>query len=129
MSAENSNDWAIVIVDHGSKRKESNDKLVEMVDLFIEHTEHKIVEPAHMELASPSIADAFDRCIERGATRVMISPFFLLPGRHWTHDIPALAAEAAAKHPGVEHRVAAPLGLHRLMAQMLKIRIDEALED
>ena len=118
---------AIVIVDHGSKRQESNDKLLEMVQLFDEHTDYDIVEPAHMELAAPSISNAFDRCVERGATQVIISPFFLLPGKHWTHDIPALTADAAAKHPDVPYRIAAPLGLHPLLVQVLDARIRESL--
>ena len=37
-----------------------------------------IVEPAHMELAEPSIATAFARCVERGATTVVVFPYFLL---------------------------------------------------
>lgn len=35
------------------------------------------------ELADPTISDAFDRCVEQGATRIIISPYFLFPGRHW----------------------------------------------
>lgn len=34
-------------------------------------------------MAKPSIQDAFTSCVERGANRVIVSPFFLLPGRHW----------------------------------------------
>jgi sirohydrochlorin ferrochelatase len=34
-------------------------------------------------LAEPSIRDAFGSCVEQGANRVIVSPFFLLPGRHW----------------------------------------------
>jgi hypothetical protein len=30
-------------------------------------------------------------------------------------DIPALAAEAAKKHPGVSYLVTAPIGLHKSM--------------
>jgi len=26
---------------------------------------------------------AFDRCVARGATTVVVSPYFLSPGRHW----------------------------------------------
>ena len=48
-----------------------------------------------MELAPPTIAEAFGRCVERGATLVVVAPFFLSPGRHWQEDIPALADEAA----------------------------------
>lgn len=39
------------------------------------------------ELAEPSIKDAFDSCVQRGATRIIISPFFLLPGKHWSKVI------------------------------------------
>jgi sirohydrochlorin ferrochelatase len=80
-----------------------------------------------MELAEPSIGAAFDRCIERGARLLVIHPYFLLPGRHWKRDIPALAAEAAARHPGVPFLVTAPLGLHPLMAEIMSQRIEYCL--
>ncbi len=113
----------IIIVDHGSRRQESNDLLLEVVAMFRTKAEYEIVEPAHMELAEPSIADAFRRCIEQGATKVVVFPYFLSPGRHWHSDIPALAAAAAAEHPGIEYLVTAPLGLHPLMAEIMNERI------
>ncbi len=67
--------------------------------------------------ASPSISDAFDACVADGAATVVVSPYFLSPGRHWQEDLPALAAAAAARHPGVRYLVAAPLGLHPLVSQ------------
>jgi sirohydrochlorin ferrochelatase len=117
----------VIVVDHGSRRRESNDMLLDVVALFQQHSGYAIVEPAHMELAEPSIGAAFDRCIERGARLVVIHPYFLLPGRHWKRDIPALAAEAAAKHPGVPFLVTAPLGLHPLMAEIMSQRIEYCL--
>lgn len=48
----------IVIVDHGSRRKASNDMLVEFCQLYQQLMQHPIVEPAHMEIAEPSIAQA-----------------------------------------------------------------------
>nr|XP_004291768.2 PREDICTED: uncharacterized protein LOC101314340 isoform X2 [Fragaria vesca subsp. vesca] len=105
---------AVIVVDHGSRRKESNLMLNEFVDMFRERTGYAIVEPAHMELAEPSIHDAFNSCVEQGANRIIVSPFFLLPGRHWNQDIPSLTAEAAKKH-GVSYMVTAPLGLHPLL--------------
>lgn len=119
----------VILVDHGSRRAESNDMLLKVVALFAHGAGNKfsIIEPAHMELAEPSIATAFDRCVERGATRVVVMPYFLLPGRHWNQDIPNLTAAAAAKHPGVEFMVAAPLGLHPLMADVITSRIDHCL--
>jgi len=118
---------AIIIVDHGSRRAESNDLLLDVVRAFAESSPYEIVEPAHMELAEPTIVQAFDRCVDRGAQRVVVFPYFLSPGRHWDQDIPRLAAAAAAKHPGVEHLVTAPFGLHPLMSRVIGERIEACL--
>lgn len=117
----------IVIVDHGSKREESNRMLETFVEMFRKVSAHAIVEPAHMELAEPSISTAFDRCVERGATCVVVAPYFLAPGKHWNEDIPSLTAKAAEKHPGIGYMVTAPIGLHPLMCQLIESRIDHCL--
>ena len=50
----------IIIVDHGSRREESNQMLEEVAALFAKRFARRfsIVEPAHMEIAEPSIAIA-----------------------------------------------------------------------
>lgn len=117
----------IVIVDHGSRRPESHAMLLEVVALYAQTCPYSIVEPAHMELAEPSIETAFRRCVEQGAELIVVYPYFLLPGRHWDHDIPALAAEAARHHPGLRYLVTAPQGLHPLISQIIQDRIDQCL--
>jgi hypothetical protein len=117
----------LIIVDHGSRRRESNVMLIEVVKLFREMADYRIVEAAHMELAEPSIATAFDRCVSQGARLVVIHPYFLLPGKHWNQDIPALAGAAAAEHQGVRFLVTAPLGLHELMVRIMDDRIKHCL--
>ncbi|XP_057983865.1 sirohydrochlorin ferrochelatase, chloroplastic [Malania oleifera] len=117
----------VIIVDHGSRRMESNLMLNEFVAMFREKTGYPIVEPAHMELAPPSIRDAFSLCVEQGANRVIVSPFFLFPGRHWHKDIPFLVAEAASEHPGVSYIVTAPLGLHEQLVDVVNDRIKHCL--
>jgi len=119
---------AVIVVDHGSRREESNSMLLEFAAAFAANQSYAIVEPAHMELAEPSIATAFSNCVKRGAKLVIISPYFLSPGRHWKHDIPRLAADAAAVHPGVQHFVTAPLALHPLMQQIVDDRIQNCLK-
>ncbi|PKI64667.1 hypothetical protein CRG98_014956 [Punica granatum] len=117
----------LIIVDHGSRRQESNLMLNDFVAMFKDKTGYPIVEPAHMELAEPSIQDAFCSCVQKGALRVIVSPFFLFPGRHWHKDIPALTAEAAKEHPGVLYMVTAPLGLHELLVDVVNDRIKHCL--
>ncbi|XP_017238362.1 sirohydrochlorin ferrochelatase, chloroplastic isoform X1 [Daucus carota subsp. sativus] len=117
----------VIIVDHGSRRKESNLMLNEFVIMFRDRTGYPIVEPAHMELAEPSIKDAFASCVQQGVNRVIVSPFFLFPGRHWNQDIPSLTAEAAKEHPGVSYIITAPLGLHELLVDVVNDRIQHCL--
>jgi sirohydrochlorin ferrochelatase len=80
-----------------------------------------------MELAEPSIGSAFDACVAGGAETVVIAPYFLWPGRHWTEDIPALAAEAAARHQGIGYLVAAPLGAHPMLRVVVDDRVRQCL--
>lgn len=118
---------SVILVDHGSRRSQSNRMLEKVVELVRETTGWEIVEAAHMEIAEPSIGAAVDRCVARGAELVVVQPFVLLPGRHWRDDIPRLVAEAAARHPGVRWLVTAPLGDHPLMARIVADRIDGCL--
>jgi sirohydrochlorin ferrochelatase len=120
----------IIIVDHGSRREESNRLLEEIAALFAARFArlYEIVEPAHMELAEPSIATAYDKCVKRGAVRIIICPFFLGPGKHWTSDIPRLAREAAQLHPQTEYHVTMPLGIDDLILDLLAKRIELCVE-
>ncbi len=113
----------IIVVDHGSKRAEANDALNEVVARYRAHAAGGpppvAVEPAHMELAPPTIADAFARCVESGAEEVVCAPFFLSMGRHMKEDIPALMSEAAAAFPAVRWSIAAPLGAQPSMPALM----------
>ncbi len=117
----------IVIVDHGSRRSEANDRHERFVREWRERGRFAVVEAAHMELTEPSLGTAFDSCVAAGATTVVVVPYFLWPGDHWERDIPALAAEAASRHPGVHYLVSAPLGPHPLLADIVEDRIDRCL--
>src|SRR5213080_4994927 len=111
----------IIIVDHGSRREESNEMLEDVAMLFARRFAelYEVVQPAHMEIAEPSIATAYAKCVERGATRIIVCPFFLGPGKHWTSDIPRLASEAARQHPHTAYHVTMPLGIDELILQLL----------
>ena len=121
----------VIIVDHGSRRNESNRMLEEIARLFAERfaAQYAIVEPAHMELAEPSIATAYARCVERGAQRVIVCPFFLGPGKHWTQDIPRLTAEAAKRFPQSQFHVTPTLGIDELILDLLGKRVAGCVQD
>lgn len=51
------------------------------------------------------------RCVEAGASRVVVAPYFLSRGRHIQDDIPALVAAAREQYPGVTCSIADPIGV------------------
>ena len=117
----------VIVVDHGSVRSEANEMLLQFVEHFRAHCDFRIVEAAHMELAEPSIATAFSRCVEQGARHVVVAPYFLSPGKHWEQDIPRLVKDAASSHAGVLYHITCPIGLHPLMIEIILTRVEETL--
>lgn len=117
----------IIIVDHGSRLAESNRLLEQVAQALADRfpQAYPIVEPAHMEITEPSIATAYGRCVARGARRIVVCPYFLGPGKHWTQDIPRLTKAAAATHPNTTYHVTATLGLDDLMLELLNKRISQ----
>lgn len=119
----------ILLIDHGSRRAEANALLNEVVGRVKARLgEGAIVELAHMEIAEPTIAQGFTRCVEQGASVIVAHPFMLAPGRHVQEDLPRLVAEAAASHGGVRFVLAAPLGSHDGVIDAVVERCGAALE-
>lgn len=112
---------ALIIVDHGSTVEEANDMLAEIAGLVKSNEKcgFDIVRYCHMELAKPTIAEAFDACAAVGASHIVIHPYFLAPGKHSTQDIPRMAAEAAGRHKGVSYYVTEPLGVHENIIEVI----------
>ncbi|KAK4532746.1 hypothetical protein CCYA_CCYA13G3603 [Cyanidiococcus yangmingshanensis] len=118
--------YALLVVDHGSRRKEANDALFDVIKLLQRRAPPElIIHGAHMEMAPPTLAQGFQACVDDGARHVVVVPYFLAPGRHSITDIPNMAAEAASKHRGVTFSVAAPLGVHESIGDVV---FERALE-
>ena len=105
---------ALIIVDHGSTVKEANEMLAAVTNLVrsSENCDFDIMRHCHMEIAEPSISQAFDECVAEGANHIVVHPYFLAPGRHSTMDIPNMVKDAAQKHSGITYAVTEPLGVH-----------------
>ena len=101
---------ALILIDHGSKRQEANQLLEELVKRIQIKIPDRLVLAAHMELASPSIEDAIDMCIEKGIESINFQPFMLAYGRHVHHDIPTMIQEKLKDVTQIQYQMKAPLG-------------------
>lgn len=119
---------ALLLIDHGSRRAEANALIEHVAEMVRDKLDaDRIVEFCHMELAEPTIARGFAKCVERGATTIVAHPFMLAPGRHVMEDVPRLLAEAAAEHPGTKYVMAEPIGAHPAIAGIVIDRFHDAL--
>lgn len=112
---------ALLLVAHGSRRQQSNDEVTLLADTLSDacNQDFPIVHAAFLELASPSIPEGIDRCINEGATRITVLPYFLNSGRHVVEDVPEIVESARSRHPGVEIIVAQHLGASPMMVDLL----------
>jgi len=112
---------ALIIVDHGSRVEQANEMLVQVAEMLRDKRslEFEIINFCHMELAEPTIGQAFDECVSKGARHIVVHPYFLAPGRHSTQDIPNMVKDAAAKHSGVTYHVTEPLGIHENIIEVI----------
>lgn len=114
---------AILLIDHGSRRKEANDMVFCMANLLQSLAGPEvIVRPSHMEIEEPTIAQGFASCVEAGATEVVAFPYMLSPGRHSIEHIPEMVAAAAAPFRAVSFHVTPAFGVHEKLAELILAR-------
>lgn len=102
----------LLIVAHGSRRKDSNDEVRRLGERVAQLRGPGIdhVEVAFLELAEPGIPQGLERCAALGAAEIIVFPYFLAAGTHVAEDIPAALDLFAARHPQVRLRLTAHLG-------------------
>ena len=118
---------SLLIVAHGSRRQQSNEEVRTLAERIsgLRNSEFDEVSAAFLELAKPSIPDGLEASIKRGATEVIVFPYFLAAGRHVVDDIPAEIAPIVARYPDANVTIAPHLGL---AASLPEIIISTALQ-
>lgn len=113
---------SLVIVAHGSRREHSNNEVLELTASLQNkiQNEYPIIETAFLELASPSIEEAIDKCIKQGATDIKILPYFLSAGIHVHQDIPQEAERASMGNKQINVEILPHLGSSLMMLGLLE---------
>ena len=119
---------AILMMAHGSRIADANDAAREVAAMVQDMTGFEIVEVSFRELHEPNIQQGIDACVERGAERILLMPYFLFMGAHVQHDLPEEILEAQKRHPGLIMEMGGHLGAHRKLAEIEAERIGESLD-
>ncbi|MGE2817255.1 sirohydrochlorin chelatase [Mycobacterium heidelbergense] len=109
----------VLVAAIGSSDAMANARTRQMAPQLLAGTSWAGATTAFVTRPEPSLAEAAGRLRRQGARRVIIAPWFLAPGR-----LPD-RVRSFADYAGIE--LAEPLGAHRLVAETVLDRFDEAL--
>jgi len=101
---------ALLLVGHGSRVGPANRIVRRIARALRLRFPGRVVEACYLEAASPDVQTGIERCVARGATRVLLVPYLLLLGGHVRRDLPRAAARARRRHRGLVVRIASHLG-------------------
>ena len=116
---------AVLLIAHGSREPSANDDLWALARRLAESASYPIVEPCFLELAAPDIATGGSICVDRGADRVLMIPYFLSAGVHLRRDLANARDQLAARFPAVSFQLARALGPHPLLDEIVIERVRE----
>ena len=118
----------LLLVAHGSRREQSNQEIQTLAArLRNKSGRFADVDCAFLEIAEPSIPEGLRRQIGKGATHIIVMPYFLSAGRHVSDDIPAEIAKISAEFPAVNICMAAYLGASEQISAIVMQQANAAL--
>jgi len=112
---------ALLLVAHGSRRKQSNDEVILLADKLRDtcSRQYAIVHAAFLELADVLIPDGIKQCVDDGASSIVVLPYFLNSGRHVVEDIPGIVNSTTRLYPDIDINIAPHLGASSLMVDLV----------
>ncbi len=117
---------ALLLIAHGSREVAANQDLHHLAAQLRKHGRYGIVEASFLELAEPNIEQGGDRCMELGATTVILVPYFLSAGVHVRRDLTEARSLLSQRYREVTFRLAEPLGPHPLLVELVLERARQA---
>lgn len=111
---------AYLLIAHGSRQKEANEGLWNLVARFRKVCPKRYVTGCFLEAAKPAIPEGIRECIHEGADEIFVMPLMLFPGRHVKRDIPVYIEEASREFPEVSFHYTTPIGDHPLLMELLE---------
>ena len=91
----------LIIVTHGSRRKQSNEEVISFVTQLEEKLQGTFakVKYAFLEFSPITIESVIKNAFEEGADELTIFPFFISAGKHVSKDIPLAIGNALQDYP------------------------------
>jgi cobalt/nickel transport system ATP-binding protein len=117
---------AMLVVGHGSRDADGVDEFWALAATIRAAAGELLTGFGFIELAAPSVDEAIDDLVARGATEIVSVPLVLLAAGHLKNDGPAALARARHRHPHVRFILARDLGIEPSVLEVASDRIRDA---
>ena len=117
---------AVMLVGHGSLRPGAGDAMIRLAERAQAAQVAPIISAGFLNYSRPTFDETLARCVEGGASELIIQPYFLVAGKFVREDLARLAEAGRLAHPQLSIRVAKPFGDHPALARLLLKRALEA---
>ena len=110
---------ALILFSHGSLLCGAGEALDAHAGRLRRRGDYKIVEVGYMNYSVPTFPEAVARCHEAGATRIVVLPFFLVPGYFVSKSLPEHVDAVRPHYPDLEFVIADAIGYDERLADAL----------
>jgi sirohydrochlorin cobaltochelatase len=93
---------AVILFSHGSVLCGAGEALDAHAERLRQTDQYPIVAIGYLNYSEPPFLQTVDEVVARGATRIIVVPYFLVQGYFVTDSLPKQIAKARTAHPGVE---------------------------
>ena len=94
-----------LFIAHGSREPAAQAGFESLLQSLRKPFEPHAVVGAYLTLNQPSIAEAVEACVKKGAVNFVIVPLFFFEGTHLKKDIPQILADLKLQHPLIDFHV------------------------
>ena len=119
----------LLLVGHGTHHAAGVEQFLALARLVANRLDDVPVEPAFLEIQSPTIDDGVRQLLERGVRRIVIVPALLFAAGHAKHDVPAAVAAAVGDAPDAVVQQAAHFGCQREILELSRRRYEQTVVD
>jgi sirohydrochlorin cobaltochelatase len=110
---------AVILFSHGSLLCGAGEALQAHAERLRAQGIAPIVQIGYLNYSEPRFLDTVAKCVKEGATRILVLPYFLVPGYFVKTDLPRAVAEAKKQFRQVQFRMAHAIGYDERLADAL----------
>ncbi|MDY6912790.1 MAG: precorrin-8X methylmutase, partial [Chloroflexota bacterium] len=124
----------VIILTHGSRSKQTINEILNIFDRVTDRV-RSLLAPgvevlwAALQFNHPNLEEAVEALVARGIDRVLILPYFLLPGRHITEEMPLLIETLRQTYPETQFVMADTLGVNEHLIDLVITNIKKAVPE